>query len=142
MFFEIINIFFSSSISLIFINLFIFRTWIQLTSFFESDLSLPRLSTNNVLELFLVGCELNDIKSDIEIVYLQYLKGQKSNKFSTNKQGNHHFETTRAIVKNEMEFLDYKTRVRDTIKLVPSRYIYKVMHQDSELYFVVLIGLA
>ena len=55
-------------------------------------------------------------------MYVHYLQGEKKNKFSTKVENNDHFATTRDILKAELSFFHYKTRVDQVILDCPMRY--------------------
>ena len=95
---------------------------VDFTDFLMTNVVRPYLTTGLCMEMMLVGQGLTDLYNDIETEYVRYLRGEKTNKFSTKVENNNHFADTREILQAELCFFDYKTRVDQVVKDCPTRY--------------------
>ena len=84
----------------------------------------PYLTTGLCMEMMLVGQGLTDLYNEIEKEYVRYLRGDKTNKFSTKVDNNDHFVDTREVLKAELGFFNYKERVDQVVLGCPTRYYY------------------
>ena len=82
----------------------------------------PKMSAGLTMELLLIGHGLNDLCYEIEREYVKYLRGEKTNKFSTKVDSNDHFELTKGVLRAELEFFDYKAKISQIILDCPTRY--------------------
>ena len=114
---------------------FLFSEMINFPKFLVDTVVRPKMSAGLSMELLLVGHGLDDLCCEIKWEYVQYLRGDKTNKFSTKVDNNDNFGITRAILLAELDFFDYKARIIQIILDCPTRLVYYVLSSQLQLIF-------
>ena len=95
---------------------------IDFANFFISTLVRPKMTTELTMELMIIGHGVSELSDELVRSYVLYLRGEKTNKFSTGGD-NSHFAITRDLLSKELHFFDYKERINEIVQQSPSRYL-------------------
>ena len=95
---------------------------IDFVNFFISTFVRPKMTTELTMERMIIGHSVSELSDELVHSYVQYLRGEKCNKFST-RGDNSHFTITRDLLSKELHYFDYKRRIDKIVQQSPSRYL-------------------